>query len=185
MGIFQFSLLFFSITVFSQTEISADVKLYNDANAFYEVFNGGNIDAISSAEDRIAVQNSNDENYCFTRAFQNFTKIIEDYPNSTHYLIALYYVGHFEFVASKFTESKKHLLEVTKTDQSMGYYIRQAFFDLADIAIEEKDYILAQKYISNIEGPTPTRFSCGVAKDQDEHRVKFIKERLATGLITK
>ncbi|MGV8993323.1 MAG: tetratricopeptide repeat protein [Flavobacterium sp.] len=185
MRIFLISLLFFSITVFSQIEISDDVKLYNDANAFYEVFNGGNIDALSSAEDRIAVQNSNDENYCFIKAFQNFKKIVGDYPNSTHYLTALYYVGHFEFVESKFTESKKYLLELVKADQSMGYYIRQAFFDLADIAIDEKDYILAQKYVANIENSTPTRFWCGVARNQDEHRVTFIKERLATGLIRK
>ncbi len=182
MRIFHFSLLFLSITVFAQTEILADVKLYNDANAFYEVFNGGSIDALRSAEDRIAVQNSNDENYCFIKAFKNFKKIVQDYPSSTHYLIALYYVGHIEFVESKFTESKKHLLEVTKADQSYGYYIRQAFFDLAHIAIEEKQYLIADEYITYIENHTPTRFTCGNEREQDESRLKFAKERLTSGL---
>ncbi|WP_318641602.1 tetratricopeptide repeat protein [Flavobacterium ardleyense] len=185
MKVLLYSLLFFSLPLFAQTKTAIDIKLYNDANAFYQVYNSGDVNVLTSEADINAVRNSTDDEYCLKRAFENFKKIVEEYPYSEYYLTSLYYVGHFEFGELKLAESKKHLLEVIESDQSNGYYIRQAFLDLADIAIEEKDYILAQKYIANIENSTPTRFWCGVARNQDEHRVKFIKERLATGLIRK
>ena len=179
MKILQLLFLVATATSVGQGEIPSAEKLYNDATAYYEVYNGGDIKLLPYDKDRSEVEKFGNEDYYFVKANENFKIIIQLYPLSPHYIEALYNVGHFEYVKSNFLVGKKYLEElINKNVPNAEYYKRQALFDLAEIAIYEEDLTLAQKYVTKMKGSKPKTLWCRNAADQDKNMVHFLSEKL-------
>ncbi len=166
-------ILFICSSGFAQTEIPLDEELYNNGISNYEIYNSGGEHFLPIVDKIPNKKTVETDDYYFVQAYENFKKILTEFPHSKYYNSSLYYVGTFEFAEEKYQESKLHLNQfIEKSDA--GYEKRLAYFKLAEIAIYENDKILIEKYLEIISTSRPKTFTCGNAREQDANLEKYI-----------
>ena len=169
----QILLLFIYSAGFAQTAIPLDEELYNNGISNYEIYISGDenfLPLIDNIKNKKTVET---DDYYFIQAYENFKKIVKNFPHSKHYNLSLYHVGNYEFAKEEYQESKLHLTQfIEKTEP--GYEKRLAYFTLAEIAIYENDRTSTEKYLELISTSRPKFFTCGNASEQDVNREKFI-----------
>jgi tetratricopeptide (TPR) repeat protein len=174
MRILKTLILLIWLPSFGQNEESVAEKLFRNGESSYEIYNAGGEKLMPIENDSLAVNKGEIDDFYFRKAYESFKKIVENYPQSKDYNYSLFYLGHFEFVELKYEQSKKHLLEFIQNSSS-GYEKRLAYFDLAEIAISNKDITQTQKYLELISSQKP-KFLCGNAQEDDLTREKHIIE---------
>lgn len=177
--------LLFSILFYGQENKSIEDKiiyekgmavnylLYEDYY-FFEKLNAPNLEEKKQAK----------ETYKFiaSKALSYFNELILYYPDSDYYLLALFEKGKLELNLENKKVAKEVFLKVLNSETTKWKYcINESLLLLAALAIEEKNYEEAKKYL-DLRKKNGLNFFCGVEREITETKMKNMYEKIQEGL---
>ncbi|ESU18448.1 hypothetical protein FCR2A7T_29740 [Flavobacterium cauense R2A-7] len=110
-------------------------------------------------------------------AINEYDKIIQEFPKSELLLDALYNKAEAQYNLGLNKEAKATFEKVILNNPQKG----KSLIYLAFIALEEKKYSDALKYIEQRKKLTP-KFFCGNEYQTEENQMKYIEEKCKIGL---
>lgn len=178
MKLFLLSILFIiSSNSFCQSD-NDSYFLFEKANAYLEAMYSNDKEYLPTEEDKIAVKNSTDiTEYSSSKAYDSFYQLVTKYPESDFVNEAFLRLASIESDNKNYEESKNYYQKIISNDKSNDYYKRNVFINLALIAVIEKDCSKASSYLKEMETLKPKRYLCGNDYEDDQNRIKFIKEK--------
>jgi hypothetical protein len=112
------------------------------------------------------------------KAYESYSLLLKEYPKSEKRSFYLYTKGCLSFDNEESKKSFKEVIEIN----DWQYYIRQSYLKLSWIAVREKDFNTALKYIEFIEKLEKPNFTCGNEMESYYAQLKNIREQSETGL---
>lgn len=118
-----------------------------------------------------------------SEALNNFNELIEKHPKSQHLFMSLFHKGNFEYELNNFAIAKETFIKVINFEEkeSGSYYKNRALRILAWMAIEEKDYSQAIKYL-NASKEQKVIYTCGTAYNVDKTQLENMYKIAESGL---
>jgi hypothetical protein len=112
------------------------------------------------------------------KAYESYSLLVKQYSKSEKRSFYLYTKGCLAFDDE---ESKKCFKEVIQIND-WQYYVRQSYLKLSWIAVRDKDFNTALKYLDLIEKLEKQKFTCGNEMESYYAQLKNIREQSETGL---
>ncbi|MGL2967059.1 hypothetical protein [Flavobacterium sp. XGLA_31] len=160
-----FTVLFLAYSLAnSQTKEVSEEELYKKAEADVSEFDENYYTADSTKLSQ--------------KVYDSYSSLSKKFPQSKRISYYLYNKGCF---AVDKEESKKCFKEVIQIND-WQYYVRQSYVKLSWIAVSEKEFDIALKYLDIIGKMENPRFTCGNEMQSYYAQLKNIRERCETGL---
>ena len=115
------------------------------------------------------------------KVYESYSLLVTKFPKSEKRSFYLYTKGCFTLNDE---ESKNCFKEVVQAND-WKYYVRQSYLKLSWIAVREKDYNFALKYLDLIEKMEKPSFTCGNEMETYNAQLKNIRERCENSLNSK
>ena len=162
--------IIFLLTFFTFSFVNAQIKEVSETEL--------NEKASTEIEEFIEKRFDADSTKLANKVYESYNLLIRNFPKSEKLSSYIYTKGCF---AINVEESKNCFKEVVKANDRK-YYVRKSYLKLSWIAVREKNYISALKFIDLIEKMEKPIFDCGTEMETYNTQLKNIRKHCKTGL---